>query len=852
MNSRLAVERRAQLLLRQMTLEEKFWQLYMAPGDPVGDSAWRHGAFGIQLLDLRLSRANGFDPRPAASRSNDVQRAFVERTRLGIPAIQFEEGVHGLMQFGATVFPQAIALAATWDTALVGRVAAAIAAESRERGVRQLLSPVVNLARDPRWGRVEETYGEDSWLSAAMGDAFAGALERAGVVATPKHFVVNHGDGGRDSYPVSLDAATLEDLHFPPFRATIRAGARSVMASYNSINGVPATASRDLLTRTLRGAWGFGGVVIADQGGVGGANVLHHTTASYGASTAEALRAGLDVIFQGGANDAPLFWPAFRDQLVPRAVVDTAVMRVLRMKFALGLFDKPYIETAPAGGDAALQARMDSAHALATRAAGASVVLLRNERGILPIAASVLRIAVIGQQLFPPGGYSVPAARVVTLAGALNARRGAADTVLWAPGPALDSSAWTQVPASALAHDSAGRFVAGLRGEYFANPELAGAPATVRTDAEVGFLWTFNRPARGLGTDWYSVRWTGSVDVPQGESVRLAVEGDDGFTLWVDDMLMVDADRKTSFSLRAAPIVLAPGRHAVRLEYRQTTGTGRLRLLWNRRAGASDERLIADAVALARRADVAVLNVGVVEGEFQDRSSLRLPGRQEELIARVAATETPVVVVIASGGAVIPTPWLERVGAVLQVFYPGQGGAAGVARILLGEASPAGRLPYTMPRSEGQLPLVYDHLPTGRGDDYVDLTGQPLFPFGFGLSYTTFAYSDLRLAPMASAGDTARVALRVRNAGNMASDEVVQLYVRHVNAPTAQPVLALRGFTRVPLQPGEEREVTIPVAVSDLAVRDIGGKRRVVRGDVVVYVGASSRDIRLRGTLKIK
>ena len=210
------------------------------------------------------------------------------------------------------------------------------------------------------------------------------------------------------------------------------------------------------------------------------------------------------------------------------------------------------------------------------------------------------------------------------------------------------------------------------------------------------------------------------------------------------------------------------------------------------------------------------------------------------------------VVVIASGGAVIPTPWLERVGAVLQVFYPGQGGADGVARILLGEASPAGRLPYTMPRSEGQLPLVYDHLPTGRGDDYVDLTGQPLFPFGFGLSYTTFAYSDLRLAPMASAGDTARVALRVRNAGNMASDEVVQLYVRHVNAPTAQPVLALRGFTRVPLQPGEEREVTIPVAVSDLAVRDIGGKRRVVRGDVVVYVGASSRDIRLRGTLKIK
>ncbi|MDP1892295.1 MAG: glycoside hydrolase family 3 N-terminal domain-containing protein [Gemmatimonadaceae bacterium] len=853
MNAALPAVQRAQLLLRAMTLEEKFHQLYMAPGDPVADSAtWARGAYGVQLLAARNLPDSGVD-RAAATRSaarlaNAAQRFFVERTRLGVPVILFEEGVHGLLQDGATIFPQAIALAATWDTALVGRVAAEIARASRERGVRQLLSPVINLARDPRWGRVEETYGEDAWLSSAMGLTYTRAIERAGVVATPKHFVVNHGDGGRDSYPVAIDAATLEDLHFPPFRAAIQeGGARSVMASYNSVNGVPASMNRDLLTRTLRGAWRFDGVVISDASAVGGARVLHHTAKDYPESAAQALRAGLDVIFQGGAGDAPLFWPAFRDGLVPRAAVDTAVSRVLRLKFALGLFERSYVNTVAADAPS----RVAAAHALAVEAAERSIVLLHNERGTLPLKLGRRGIAVIGDEAvaLPFGGYSARPRKPASLVDALRARLADSGAVQYAPGPERNAGFLRVVSATSLTRDSAGARAPGLRGEYFAGPDLLGSPATVRTDAQVDFQWTFNRPARGLSTDWYSVRWTGFVDVPAG-GAHLAVEGDDGYRLFIGDSLAIDAWRKVSYSQRVLPSALAPGRHAIRLEYRQTTGSGRVRLLWSADAGEPSDARIARAVELASQADAAVITVHVTEGEFKDRASLHLPGRQEELIARVAATGTPVVVIIIAGGAVIATPWLERVGAVLQAFYPGEGGAEALARVLFGDANPAARLPYTVPRSEGQLPLVYDHLPTGRGDDYVDLTGQPLFPFGYGLSYTTFSYRDLALShSRATERDTVHVRFVVRNDGQRAGDEVVQLYVRHVTAATAQPVLALRAFARVPLGPGEERTVDLALPVHALATRDALGAKVVRDGEVVLYVGASSRDIRLRGTL---
>jgi beta-glucosidase len=335
---RVSVTERVRDLVSRMTLEEKFWQLYMIPGD-LSDSAhdYSHGIFGLQVPAV----PNAPDVRAHAERINAIQRFFVERTRLGIPIIPFDEAVHGLVQPGATAFPQAIALAATWDTSLTARVAAAIAREARSRGVRQVLSPVVNLARDVRWGRVEETYGEDPYLAAALARAFVRAFEQRGIVTTPKHFVANVGDGGRDSYPIAIDEWELNEVLFPPFASAVRdARARSIMTAYNSVSGVPATQNRWLLTDVLKRGWGFSGFVISDAAATGGPTVLQMTEPDTRTAARDAWLAGLDVVFQTSYEQHEPYWEAVRTGMVPDSVVTAAVERVLRVKFGLGLFER--------------------------------------------------------------------------------------------------------------------------------------------------------------------------------------------------------------------------------------------------------------------------------------------------------------------------------------------------------------------------------------------------------------------------------------------------------------------------------------------------------------------------------
>ncbi len=341
----LPVAVRVQDLLGRMTLEEKFWQLFMIPGnldDPAHD--YSHGIFGLQISPGTVPGA-----RAHAERINAIQRYFVEKTRLGIPIIPFDEAVHGLARDGATMFPAAIALAATWDPALVTRVAAATAREAGSRGIRQVLSPVVNIADDVRWGRVEETYGEDPVLAAVMARAFIVPFERAGIIATPKHFVANVGEGGRDSYPIEFSERRLAERYFPPFEAAIReAGARSVMTAYNSVDGSPATQNRHLLTEILKRQWGFEGFVISDAGATGGATVLHMTEPDTPTAAAHAFASGLDVVFQSSYGQQRPYLEAFRRGLVAQPVIDAAVARVLRAKFELGLFEHPYVDPAEA------------------------------------------------------------------------------------------------------------------------------------------------------------------------------------------------------------------------------------------------------------------------------------------------------------------------------------------------------------------------------------------------------------------------------------------------------------------------------------------------------------------------
>ena len=849
----LSVEERIRDLLARMTPEEKFWQLYMSPGS-LDDSThdYRNGAFGLQISSepprgTEWARA----ARPHADRINAIQRFFVERTRLGIPIIPFDEGVHGLTREGATVFPQAIALAATWDTALMARVATAIARETRSRGVRQVLSPVVNIATDVRWGRVEETYGEDPYLVSAFGRTFVRAFEQAGIVATPKHFVANVGDGGRDSYPIDHSRRLLEELHFPPFESAIRqAGARSIMTAYNSVNGLPATQNPWLLNGILKDEWGFEGFVISDAAATGGATVLHMTEPNTPMAAKHAFEAGLDVVFQSTYEQHRPYLDAFRRGMIADSSIHAAVARVLRAKFQLGLFERPYVDA----DTAAFWNRHPDHLALAREAARESIVLLRNT-GLLPLTDSVRSMAIIGTDAAEArlGGYTAPGATGRSILDGIRQRLGDRATIRYVPGPGRLTPTHTVVSGEFLRTSSAANGAPGLRAEYFDDVMPSERADVERVDSQVDFHWTFNPPARGVERDWYSVRWSGALIAPPTGVRRVGVEGSDGWRLWLDDSLLIDNWRKISYGTHLTDVNLAPGSvHAIRLEFHETTGNARIKLVWD--AGVPDDwsAQLDSAVALASQSAVAIIVAGIEEGEFRDRAFLGLPGHQEELIRRVADTGTPVVVVLI-GGSAITMPWLSRADAVLHAWYPGEAGGDAIADLLSGDHNPSGRLPITFPMAEGQLPLVYNHKPTGRGDDYADLTGQPLFPFGYGLSYTTFAYSGLEISrDTIGPTDSLLVRLTVTNTGRRAGAEVVQLYVRDELASVVRPVIELRGFTRIHLQPGEARSVDFTLGPEHLRMLDANMRWIVEPGVFHVLIGSSSKDIRLRGSLAVR
>lgn len=855
---RLAVDARVRDLVARMTPDEKFWQLYLSPGDrdnPEHD--YSRGAFGLQITLGNKPVPAGVSPaRFHASRINAIQHYFVDSTRLGIPVLPVEEAVHGLAREGATTFPAAIALAATWDTAMVARVFRVIATETRSRGIRDVLSPVINIASDVRWGRVEETYGEDPFLTSMMGRTFVDVFERMGIITTPKHFIANVGEGGRDSYPIDLSARFLDEVHFPPFKEVVtRAHATSVMTSYNSIDGQPATQNRALVNGKLKGEWAFPGFVISDAAATGGATVLHMTEASTATATRNAYESGLDVVFQSTWEQHRPYLAAFQRGVVSDSVLNASVSRVLRAKFDLGLFERPFISV-----DSADMLNHNAQHiALAREAARKAIVLLQNERQLLPLARAKLKsIAIIGSDAADArmGGYSAEGVKGVSVLDGIRAAAGKSVSVRYAMGAERLPKEHVVVPSEFLSTIVEGKRVAGLQGEYWDNNRLDGAPKLVRTDAKVDFGWTLNSPARGIPFDWYSVRWTGRLLTPTTGTLptRIGIEGNDGYRLYLDGKLIIDNWRKKSSGVQFAPVVLIRGHmHNIKLEYFESTGNARVKLVWDAGVPHNWSRKIDSAVAVARTSDVAIVIAGIEEGEFRDRSSLALPGHQEELIQRVAATGTPVVVVLSGGSAITMSRWVGKVRAVVDAWYAGEQGGNAIADVLFGDYNPAGRLPITFPIAEGQLPLYYNHKPTGRGDDYLDLTGQPLFPFGFGLSYTTFEYSGLVIDPPAiNPNGSVRVRCTVKNTGTRAGDEVVQLYVKDILASVARPVMQLGGFTRIELKPGESREVSFTIGRDQLQMLDRDMKWIVEPGTFRVMIGASSKDIRLRGEIVVQ
>ncbi len=861
-DSTASIEKRIDDLLIRMTLEEKFGQLFMVPGDfSEGLGKYKNGIFGFQSSTKPMKDAAGqiFDysegdnARKTAEMNNRLQRFFLTKTRLGIPIIPYDEALHGLIRKGATAFPQAIALASTWDTALMSNVAAAIAEETRSRGIRQILSPVVNIARDVRWGRVEETYGEDPFLTSQMGIAFVSQFEKRGVITTPKHFVANVGDGGRDSYPIHYNERLLDEIFFPAFKACIQQGkSMSVMTAYNSLDGRPCTANYWLLQKKLKSDWGFQGFVISDAGATGGANVLHFTAENYAQSTKQAIENGLDAILQSSYNHYPLFWEAFKKRMIDEKAIDEAVRRVLRAKFKLGLFENPFVNP----NEAANINGTKKHRALAKQAALESIVLLKNENNTLPLNKKIQSVAIIGTDAVEArlGGYSGPGNNKVNILKGLQNKLPANCTIKYAPGCGRKTTTFVTIPANNLFHTENGVMKPGLYAGYFNNSALSGKPDLVRTDPVIDFSWTLYSPDNSkINYDCYSVRWEGIIIPSQNGTFTIGLKGNDGYRLYINNELIVDNWRKQTFGVHTAKYNFRKGEsYQLKVEFYETTGNAKIKMIWNAGVKNNWQQKITEAVKTAQQSDVAIVVAGIEEGEFRDRAHLSLPGKQEQLIRKVAATGKPVVVILVGGSAITMNDWIDSIPAIVDVWYPGEEGGNAIADVLFGDYNPAGRLPITFPVFEGQLPLYYNHKPTGRGDDYLDMTGKPLFPFGYGLSYTTFKYADITLGNNTiKPGDSCTVSFTVTNTGIQDGDEVVQLYIKDLYASVARPVMELKGFLRVHLKKGETKKCTFLITPDMLSMLNVNLKRVVEPGDFRILIGASSNDIRLRTLLTV-
>ena len=794
--------------------------------------------------------------------------------RFGIPEYTWwNEGLHGVARSGiATVFPQAIGLSATWDTSLMHSVGDTISTEARAKYAYAIAhdnhriyfgltiwSPNINIFRDPRWGRGQETYGEDPYLTSRMGLAFITGLQGDDpkylkVVATPKHFAVHSGpEQLRHEFDVKPSPQDLQATYLPAFHTAIVEGkAASTMCAYNAIDGAPACASDMLLQKTLHDEWKFTGFVTSDCWALTDIWKGHKFAPDEEHAAALALRAGTDT--SCGPEFASLN-QALKNKLVSESEIDAAVKRLFTARFRLGMFDPP--QDVPYTRIPHTEVDSQAHRMLARQVAQESFVLLKNADGLLPLNGKAKTIAVIGPNATAleslEGNYSGQPSHPILPLDGIEERFTTSGKVLYAQGSSYVAGFPVTVPRSVLRSGSD----AGLKGEYFNNAEWQGQPVLTRIDKQVDFDWAATSPAEVVPPTAFSVRWSGSIAVPGAGSYVFHIspehcspcDGADNFRLYLDDKQVLEAGRdgkqstgKDSYTMRFADS--AP--HAIRLEYAHNApmfGAG-VHLVWQPEAGPMRDQ----AVEIARQADVVVAFVGLspsLEGEEMpvqlegfhggDRTTIGLPKLQEELLQAVAATGKPLVVVLMNGSA-MAVPWVnEHAAAILEAWYPGEEGGAAIAGTLAGDSNPAGRLPITFYASLDQLPPFEDYSMAGR--TYRYFAGHPLYGFGYGLSYTTFAYGHLNLSSAEiKAGEPLTVEADVTNTGKRQGDEVVEFYLRGPQSGGV-PLRALRSFDRIHLQPGETRHVVFTLDAAHLSEVDQAGVRAVEAGSYNIFLG---------------
>jgi len=808
--------------------------------------------------------------------------------RLGVPPYNWwNEALHGVARSGlATVFPQAIGFAATWDDSLIFRMANVISDEARAKhheyarngsfGRYQGLtfwSPNINIFRDPRWGRGQETYGEDPFLTGRLAVQFIRGLQGDDAkyyktVATVKHFAVHSGpEPERHTFDAVVSERDLRETYLPHFEVGIReAKAYSLMCAYNRVDGKAACASDALLQNILRDEWKFPGFIVSDCGAIDDIYLRHKVAPTAAAAAALAVKTGTDL---DCGRVYPNLVDAVKQGLITEAQIDTSITRLFLARFKLGMFDPP--EVVPWARTPFSVLDQPAHKALARDVARKSMVLLRNERSILPLRKDLRTLAVIGpnadQWHMLLGNYNgIPSDPVTPLRGIREAvsRR---TRVLYARGSDLADGfpLLETVPSAALRTPSGQR---GLRADYFANRTLEGTPLFSATDTTVDADWHEGAPRQSMNVNDFGVRWSGTIRPPVTGAYRLGVIGTMRAEVAIDDRVVMRTDyaqRDNEFPdprlAQSDTIRLQAGRsYRVRIDARESYGEAQLELVW----APPTASLEGDAVRAAQQADAVVMFLGLtarLEGEEMpvqiegfrggDRTSIDLPAVQQRLLERVVAVGKPTVLVLLNGSALAINWAQSNVPAIVEAWYPGQAGGQAIADVLFGDYNPAGRLPVTFYRSVNDLPPFEDYRMTGH--TYRFFTGEPLYAFGHGLSYTTFTYANLRTSTDApGASDTVMVSVDVTNSGRRAGDEVVQLYVQHVGSSVERPVRDLRGYRRLTLAPGETRTVRMPVPISSLAYWDAAADRWVVEADQIrLQVGASSADIRLEKTVRV-
>jgi len=784
--------------------------------------------------------------------------------RLGVPAYTWwNEALHGVARAGyATVFPQSITIANSWDEALMLNVASAISDEARAKyhefqrrgktGIYQGLtfwSPNINIFRDPRWGRGHETYGEDPYLTGRMGLEFVKGLQGDDpkylkVVATAKHFAVHSGpEPLRHVFNAKVSESDLRETYLPAFRTLVKdAGVASVMGAYNMFRDYPATAN-PILYGILRNEWGFKGYIVSDCWAVSDYWKYQNFSKDAAESSAAAVKAGTDL--ECGVDYKELM-VAVKRGILTEADINVAVKRIFTARFKLGMFDPDAI--VPFAQTPFFVNCSDFNNTLSRLAEQKSIVLLKNENNTLPLKKEIKTIAVIGpnadnfESLI--GNYNgIPKNPVTILKGITN-KLAPGTKIIYAEGSDLADGIHNLTPIPSRYLETAdGK--EGAFGEYFNNREMKGSPAFTRVDDNINFYWENLSPRLNLPDDDFGVRWTTYLVPPVSGTYAIGSWGSSGYDVFLDGKRIITSmNEHSAFHIEVPAELQAGKKYKIEVLYKNFAGDADMKLLW----APPRPDLISQAVSASKEADAVILVLGLsqrLEGEEMaikidgfsggDRTNLNLPAAQEKLLDAVAATGKPVIVVLTSGGALAINKAQDKAAAIILAGYGGQQGGNAVADVLFGDYNPAGRLPVTYYKSIDQIPAFENY--DMKGKTYRFFTQEPLYPFGYGLSYTSFTYSNLQIPVKAVAGTDITVTATVTNSGKYAGDEVVQLYITDEKASTPRPIRQLEGFQRISLKPGESKVVQFVLKSRQLSIINNKDKRVIEPGYFTLTVG---------------